>query len=62
MHLKLVSQVKLMQDITLLVPRWRVNKSIPPVYLQLNPYGQNLILSLNSTHPQVQTEDYTVLI
>lgn len=62
MHLKLVSQVKLMQDITLLVPRWRVNKSIPLVYLQLNPYGQNLILSLNSTHPQVQIEDYTVLI
>jgi len=28
MHLKLISHVKLMQDIALLIPQWKVNKSI----------------------------------
>lgn len=44
MHLKLISHVKLMQDIALLVPQWRVNKSILLIYLQPNLYERELFL------------------
>lgn len=33
MYLKLISHVKFMQDIALLVPQWRINKSIFLIYL-----------------------------